>query len=78
MQRLTVLEKKAIQNWLLDLASWNWPLWIKRLCAIATKLLVAKGNITDLGVYQCGASDTQNPGITQVPTWIFLGRYLPE
>lgn len=51
MQRLTVLEEKAIRNWLLDLASWNWPLRIERLRAMATELLVAKGDTADLGVH---------------------------
>jgi hypothetical protein len=51
MQRLSVSEEKAIRNWLLELASWNWPIRIERLRAMATELLVAKGDMEDLGVY---------------------------
>src|ERR1700730_6659090 len=51
MQRLSVPEEKAIRNWLLELASWNWPLRIERLRAMATELLVAKGDTADLGVH---------------------------
>jgi hypothetical protein len=51
MQRLSAPEEKAIQDWILELSSWGWPIRIKRLCQIATNLLVKKGDIRDLGVY---------------------------
>jgi hypothetical protein len=29
MQRLTVSEEEALQDWILELASWNWPVRVK-------------------------------------------------
>jgi hypothetical protein len=51
MQRLSVPEEKAIRDWLLDLSGWGWPIRIERLRAMATNLLVEKGDTADLGVH---------------------------
>jgi hypothetical protein len=51
MQRLSVPEEKAIRDWLLELSGWGWPIRIERLCAMATNLLVEKGDMADLGVH---------------------------
>jgi hypothetical protein len=51
MQRLSVPEEKAIRDWLLELSGWGWPIRIERLRAMATNLLVEKGDTADLGVH---------------------------
>jgi hypothetical protein len=50
---------------------------LEGLCFLSTRKQIIEVYQSVLD-QQCGASDTENPGITQVPTWIFLGRYLPE
>jgi phage FluMu gp28-like protein len=51
MQRLSVAEEEAIQDWLVDLASWGWLLCIKQLQAMARELLIDKNNTVDLSVH---------------------------
>ena len=51
MQRLCVAEEEAIQDWLLELSSWGWPLRIERLRAMAIELLMDKGDTQDLGIH---------------------------
>jgi len=51
MQRLSVAEEEAIRDWLLELASWGWPLRIEQLRVMAIELLIGKNDTSDLGVH---------------------------
>jgi hypothetical protein len=51
MQKLSIVEEEAIRAWLLELSSWGWTLRFERLRAMATELLMAKGDTRDLGVH---------------------------
>jgi hypothetical protein len=51
MQRLTVSEKEALQDWILELVNWNRPIQVKQVQSMAVNLLVEKGDINNLSVY---------------------------
>ena len=51
MQRLTVAEEEAIQDWLLELSSWDWPVRVEQLRVMTIELLMKKGNTADLDIH---------------------------
>jgi len=51
MQRLSVGEEEALQDWLLHLASWGWLLRIDQLRGMAMELLQCKGDTKELGIH---------------------------
>ena len=50
-QQLSPGEEDALRDWMLELASWNWPVRPEQLRGIATKLLLKKGDTKELGVH---------------------------
>ena len=50
MQRLSVIEENSIERWIVLAAEWGWPLRIEDLHSLAKDILVAKGDMADLGV----------------------------
>jgi len=51
MQRLTVGEEDALRDWILELASWGWPVRLEQLRGMATELLLEKGDTKELGIH---------------------------
>jgi hypothetical protein len=51
MQRLTAGEEDALQDWMLELASWGWPVRPEQLRGMATELLHDKGDLEELGIH---------------------------
>jgi hypothetical protein len=51
MQRLSAAEEDALQDWMLELASWGWPVRPEQLRGMATELLLEKGDTNELGVH---------------------------
>ena len=50
-QWLSVGEGDALRDWMLELASWGWPVRVEQLRSMATELLVEKGDTKELGVH---------------------------
>jgi hypothetical protein len=50
-QRLSPSEEDALRDWMLELASWNWPVRPEQLRGMATELLLEKGDTKELGVH---------------------------
>jgi hypothetical protein len=48
-QRLSPSEEDALQDWMLELASWGWPARVEQLRGMATDLLQEKGDTKELG-----------------------------
>jgi hypothetical protein len=51
MQRLTVGKEDALRDWILELASWGWPVRLEQLRGIVTELLLKKGDTKELSIY---------------------------
>jgi hypothetical protein len=51
MQRLSVGEEDALRDWMLELASWGWPVQVEQLRGMALELLQEKGNTKELRVH---------------------------
>ena len=44
MQRLSPREEEALRDWIIQLAAWGWPVQVWQLHAMASSLLIGKGN----------------------------------
>jgi hypothetical protein len=51
MQQLSVGEEDALRDWMLELASWGWPVRVEQLRRMATELLHEKGDTKELGIH---------------------------
>jgi hypothetical protein len=52
IQPLTIGEEDALEDWMLELASWGWPIRLEQLRGIATELLHDKGELKELGIHR--------------------------
>ena len=50
MQRLSPGEEEALRDWIIQLAVWGWPVQVWQLHAMASSLLIGKGDTKPLGI----------------------------
>ena len=50
MQRLSPREEEALRDWIIQLAVWGWPVQVWQLHAMASSLLLRKGDTKPLGI----------------------------
>ena len=50
MQRLSPGEEEALRDWIIQLAVWGWPVQVWQLHAMASSLLIGKGDTKLLGI----------------------------
>jgi hypothetical protein len=50
MQRLSPGEEEALRDWIVQLATWGWPVHVWQLNAMASALLLGKGDTKPLGI----------------------------
>jgi hypothetical protein len=63
MQQLSPGEEEALRDWML--AAWGWPVYIWQLHAIASALLLRKGDTELLGINRIQAFLKYNPTLSQ-------------
>ena len=50
-QRLSPGEEEALQDWIMQLATWGWPVQVWQLHAMASAMLLGKGDTKELGIH---------------------------